>query len=66
MSQVEDVLFKVPRLPFEHDSAFSDAFKLPPIDHPDGHEGSSDEHPLILEGIKEAEFRALLWATLRP
>ena len=60
-SKVETTLFKVPRAPFEEkDSAFSDAFKLPPVDHPAGAEGSSDDHPLLLEGIKSVEFKSLL------
>ena len=64
--QVEGVLFKVPRRPFEHDSAFGDTFKLPSVDHPAGEEGTSDEHPLPLHGIEEAEFRAFLSVIFRP
>ena len=58
---VENPLFKAPRAPFEEKgSVFLDAFKLPPVDHPAGGEGSSDAHPLVLEGIERDEFRALL------
>ena len=62
--QVEGVLFKVPRRPFEQDSAFGDTFNLPPLDGTT-EEGTSDEHPLPLHGIKEAEFRALLSVMFR-
>ena len=61
------MLFKVARKHFEQeDSAFSHTFKLPPVDNPFGHEGSSDENPLPLHGVAEAEFRALLWVMHRP
>jgi hypothetical protein len=59
-SQVEGCLFKVPRAYFERDSeVFCSLFQLPvaqdlPI------EGSSDQKPLHLEGVKEDDFRQLL------
>ncbi|KAI0328051.1 hypothetical protein GY45DRAFT_1255838 [Cubamyces sp. BRFM 1775] len=59
--KVEGVLFKVSRRPFEEDSeAFSTAFALPPLDYPDGIEGSSDANPIELGGIDADEFRSLL------
>ena len=60
------MLFKVPRRPFEQDSAaFSDTFRLPPINGAYGVEGSSDDNPIKLQGITESEFRPLLWVMFR-
>ncbi|KAI0697069.1 hypothetical protein C8T65DRAFT_662692 [Cerioporus squamosus] len=61
--QVEGVLFKVPRRPFEQESAFKDTFSLP---SPNGEEGLTDDNPIYLEGVTEEEFRPLLWVMLRP
>jgi hypothetical protein len=60
--QVEDTLFKVPRYLFEESSEiFRDMFLLPT---PEGtpYDGSSDEQPLFLEGVRKMDFRRLLWA----
>ncbi|PIL33328.1 hypothetical protein GSI_04779 [Ganoderma sinense ZZ0214-1] len=63
---VEDVLFKVPRRPFEHESeVFSGMFALPPVNSAYGVEGSSDDNPIELEGVTEDEFKALLWVMFR-
>ncbi|KAK0486319.1 hypothetical protein IW261DRAFT_791366 [Armillaria novae-zelandiae] len=59
---VEDQLFKVTRRMFEESSeVFSTMFSLPqggssPVD------GSDDEHPLVLQGIKSVDFESLLKA----
>ncbi|PBK73990.1 hypothetical protein ARMSODRAFT_567436 [Armillaria solidipes] len=59
---VEDQLFKVTRRMFEESSeVFSTMFSLPqggssPVD------GSDDEHPLVLQGIKSIDFENLLKA----
>ncbi|KAK0226434.1 hypothetical protein IW262DRAFT_766760 [Armillaria fumosa] len=59
---VEDQLFKVTRRMFEESSeVFSTMFSLPQggssfVD------GSDDEHPLVLQGIKSADFENLLKA----
>jgi hypothetical protein len=65
-SQVEGCLFKVPRQPFENNSQiFRDMFGMPEIvDSP--REGSSDEHPLRLEGVKSWDFEQLLRVMLTP
>ncbi len=64
--QVEDVLFKVPRRPFEYDSeVFSVMFTLPPVSGAYGVEGVSDDNPIRLEGVNEDEFRPLLWVMFR-
>ncbi|KDQ50882.1 hypothetical protein JAAARDRAFT_141290 [Jaapia argillacea MUCL 33604] len=57
---VEDQLFKVPRLYFEnHSDVFRDMFRLP-VERGVDVEGSSDENPLRLEGIKKVDFLRLL------
>jgi hypothetical protein len=63
---VEDTLFKLPRYLFEESSdVFRDMFQLPA---PEGipPDGSSDEQPLVLEGIRKADFRLLLEALKFP
>jgi BTB/POZ domain len=58
--QVEGCLFKVPRTYFERDSeVFCALFQLP-VAQDTPIEGSSDQKPLRLEGIKEDDFRQLL------
>jgi hypothetical protein len=63
---VEDTLFKLPRYLFEETSeVFHDMFLLPtPEDIPC--DGSSDEQPLVLEGVREADFRMLVKAMKFP
>jgi hypothetical protein len=64
--QVENTLFKVPRYLFEQSSdIFRDMFLLPLTDDlvPDG---SSDEQPLRLEAIRQADFQRLLKAMKFP
>ncbi|RPD56040.1 hypothetical protein L227DRAFT_656560 [Lentinus tigrinus ALCF2SS1-6] len=63
--QVEKRLFKVPRRRFEEESdIFRDMFALPASGN--NIEGTSDECPLLLEGIAECDFRALLHAMFTP
>ncbi|OBZ75090.1 hypothetical protein A0H81_05020 [Grifola frondosa] len=57
---VENVLFRKPRRPFAQESeVFRNMFELPV---PEGSvvDGSSDEHPLRLEGVSSADFRYFL------
>ncbi|KAJ6491747.1 hypothetical protein C8R47DRAFT_438491 [Mycena vitilis] len=57
--KVENTLFKVPRFQFErHSGVFSDTFSLP--QPAEGAEGSDDKLPFKLDGIKRADFEALL------
>ncbi|EMD34251.1 hypothetical protein CERSUDRAFT_158602 [Gelatoporia subvermispora B] len=57
---VEGVLFKVHRRNFENDSeVFQTMFSLP-IAEGEIADGSSDEHPLVLRGIKQDDFVQLL------
>ena len=62
MYQVENQLFKVPRRNFANESEiFSDMFQLPaPTGEKHTLDGSSDEQPLRLEGIKKSDFLQLL------
>ena len=56
-TQVEDTLFNVHRYFLKRESpVFRDMFTLTP----DAPEGSSDEHPIVLEGTKSLEFACLL------
>jgi len=60
---VENQLFKVPRRNFEIESEiFSDMFQLPVPKTADGRalDGSSDDQPLRLDGIKKSDFVQLL------
>jgi hypothetical protein len=58
--QVEGTLFKVPRYPFVRSSeVFRDMFQLPTPKYATP-EGSSDQNPLFLDGIKKTDFRRLL------
>ena len=64
---MENVLFRVPRHPFETESeVFRDMFALPLEDDSLVSDGSSDEKPLILDGIAANNFRALLKALMNP
>ena len=60
--EVEDQLFKVPRLNFaEGSEVFATMFNLPPPGGQDtDQDGSSDDHPLRLEGILKKDFIQLL------
>jgi hypothetical protein len=58
--QVEGTLFKVPRQPFVRTSeVFHDMFALP-IPEASSPEGSTDENPLFLEGVRKVDFHRLL------
>ncbi|RDB16607.1 hypothetical protein Hypma_002794 [Hypsizygus marmoreus] len=58
--QVEGYLFSVPRYYFTSCSdIFASTFSLPPGEST-LQEGSSDEHPFILESISRADFKGLL------
>jgi hypothetical protein len=60
-AQVEDTLFRVPRQIFAESDAFGGMFTMPQEHTPDG---SSDEHPLVLEGIATEEFRLFSQAAI--
>lgn len=57
---MEGCLFKVPRIPFERDSeVFQAMFKLPVPENAVA-DGSRDESPLRLDGVKKDDFCQLL------
>ena len=60
-SQVEDTLYKVFRSSFtRHSPVWRELYEVPhPVDMP--LEGSGDDHPLILYGIRKCGFERLLW-----
>ncbi|PBK73979.1 hypothetical protein ARMSODRAFT_929447 [Armillaria solidipes] len=63
---VENTLFNVPRYHFETFSeVFKTMFALPQSDNL-SIDGSSDEHPLVLQGVTAQDFRSLLSAMLLP
>ncbi|KAL5511386.1 hypothetical protein ACEPAH_4602 [Sanghuangporus vaninii] len=63
--EVENILFRVPRHPFEANSeTFRDMFASIPATLVA--EGSSDMNPLILNGVTATDFRALVKALLNP
>lgn len=62
LEQVEDVLFRVSADDFKgHSEVFRDMFSLPHTRKGEVMpEGSSDWNPIVLEGVKADDFRALL------
>ena len=63
--QVEDTLFKVPKRTFEENSeVFRNMFAIPC--GANSTEGVSDDRPIVLQGIKLADFRTLLQVMFRP
>ncbi|KDN37614.1 hypothetical protein RSAG8_10019, partial [Rhizoctonia solani AG-8 WAC10335] len=50
--QVEDTLFNVHKYQLLKSETFSDMFKVPKAEDGDPEEGSSPEHPIIMEGVK--------------
>ena len=62
--QVENVLFRVHRHPFETESVvFKEMFELPSDASPDG---ETDDKPLSLQGITVKNFRAFLRVLFDP
>ncbi|KAL5511358.1 hypothetical protein ACEPAH_4574 [Sanghuangporus vaninii] len=62
--EVENILFRVPRRPFELESpVFKEMFELPSDGSSDG---NTDEKPLTLSGITVESFRAFLRVLLDP
>ncbi|KAL5633910.1 hypothetical protein ACGC1H_005935 [Rhizoctonia solani] len=58
--QIEDTLFNVHKYQLTKSEVFSDMFKMP---RPEGNgieEGSSPEHPIIINGVAASDFTALL------
>ncbi|CAE6451058.1 unnamed protein product [Rhizoctonia solani] len=58
--KVEDTLFNVHKYQLLKSETFSDMFKVPKAKDGEPEEGSSLEHPIIMEGVKATDFEALL------
>ncbi len=61
-TQVEDQLFKITRRMFEESSEMFSTIFSPPQGGSSPVDGSDDEHPLVLQGIKSTDFENLLKA----
>ncbi|CAE6524048.1 unnamed protein product [Rhizoctonia solani] len=57
---VEDTLFNVHKYQLLKSETFSDMFRVPKSEDGEPEEGSSPEHPIIMEGVKADDFVALL------
>ncbi|CEL53660.1 hypothetical protein RSOLAG1IB_06515 [Rhizoctonia solani AG-1 IB] len=58
--QIENMLFNVHKYQLIKSEVFSDMFKIPKPDSNEPEEGSSPEHPIIIEGVAPSDFTALL------
>ncbi|CAE6469473.1 unnamed protein product [Rhizoctonia solani] len=58
--QIENTLFNVHKYQLVKSEVFSDMFKVPKPDTDEPEEGSSPEHPIIIEGVAAYDFTALL------
>jgi hypothetical protein len=54
------MLFNVHKYQLIKSEVFSDMFKIPKPDSNEPEEGSSPEHPIIIEGVAPSDFTALL------
>ncbi|CUA75513.1 Plexin-A2 [Rhizoctonia solani] len=58
--QVEDTLFKVHKRLLAKSETFSDMFKIAEVGNDKPKEGSSPDHPIVLESVSASAFEALL------
>ncbi|CAE6470353.1 unnamed protein product [Rhizoctonia solani] len=58
--QIEDTLFNVHKYQLAKSEVFSDMFQMPKPEGDQPEEGSSPEHPIIIEGVAASDFAALL------
>ncbi|EUC67652.1 BTB/POZ domain protein [Rhizoctonia solani AG-3 Rhs1AP] len=58
--QIEDTLFNVHKYQLAKSEVFSDMFKMPKPEGDGAEEGSSPEHPIIINGVSASDFTALL------
>ncbi|CAE6494005.1 unnamed protein product [Rhizoctonia solani] len=58
--QIEDTLFNVHKYQLAKSEVFSDMFKMPKPEGDEPEEGSSPEHPIVIEGVDASDFAALL------
>jgi hypothetical protein len=61
-AKIEDTLFKVPKAIFARSEVFVGMFDLP--HRGTSPEGSSDECPFVIQGVKAADFRVFVRAML--
>ncbi|CAE6429061.1 unnamed protein product [Rhizoctonia solani] len=58
--QVENILFNVHKYQLEKSEVSSDMFMVPKAKGNEPEEGSSPDHPIVMEGIAASDFAALL------
>ncbi|CAE6424785.1 unnamed protein product [Rhizoctonia solani] len=58
--QIENTLFNVHKYQLIKSEVFSDMFKLPKPEDDEPEEGSSLEHPIVIDGVAASDFTALL------
>ncbi|KAH7338055.1 hypothetical protein B0J17DRAFT_628618 [Rhizoctonia solani] len=58
--QIENTLFNVHKYQLTKSEVFSDMFKMPKPEGDEPEEGSSLEHPIVIEGVVASDFAALL------
>ena len=58
--QIEDTLFNVHKYQLIKSVTFSDMFSVPKAETDEPEEGSSPEHPIVMEGVSASDFEALL------
>ncbi|CAE6451034.1 unnamed protein product, partial [Rhizoctonia solani] len=57
---VEDTLFNIHKYQLLKSETFSDMFKVPKVKDGEPEEGSSLDHPIVMESVKASDFGALL------
>ncbi|CAE6450665.1 unnamed protein product [Rhizoctonia solani] len=58
--QVENTLFRVHKHQLLKSETFSDMFKVASVKNNEPEEGSSPDHPIIMDGVAASDFEALL------
>lgn len=58
--QIEDTLFNVHKYQLVKSETFSDMFNMPKEENDEPEEGSSPEHPIVMDGVSASDFEALL------
>ncbi|KDN37628.1 hypothetical protein RSAG8_10033, partial [Rhizoctonia solani AG-8 WAC10335] len=58
--EIENTLFNVHKYQLTKSEVFSDMFKMPKPKGDEPEEGSSLEHPIVIEGVSASDFAALL------
>ncbi|KAG8688895.1 hypothetical protein FRC11_004556 [Ceratobasidium sp. 423] len=58
--RIENTLFNVHKYQLIKSEVFSDMFKMPKPEDNEPEEGSSPEHPIVIDGVAASDFTALL------